>query len=99
MDAYAWVGGWDDVVRKGAGVAISRLSLCPVSPHLLKHTRFGRPYASGEKQRISFARVFWTKPRIVVMDESTSALDLNHEAQIMQRCAEMGFAMLSIAHR
>jgi ABC-type uncharacterized transport system fused permease/ATPase subunit len=33
----------------------------------------------GEQQRVAFARCFFMKPAVVVMDESTSALDPENE--------------------
>jgi len=55
--------------------------------------------SAGEQQRISFARVVWTQPRYVVMDEATSTLDLHNEAICMQRLLDEEIAILSIAHR
>ena len=53
----------------------------------------------GEQQRISFARVVYSQPRLVVMDEATSTLDLQNEAMCMQRILDEEIAILTIAHR
>ena len=53
----------------------------------------------GEQQRLSFARVVHSRPRLVIMDEATSTLDLQDEALCMQRIIDEEIAMLTIAHR
>lgn len=37
--------------------------------------------SAGEQQRLSFARVVYSQPRLVVMDEATSTLDLQNEVR------------------
>lgn len=53
----------------------------------------------GEQQRVAFARVFARQPRVVILDESTSALDAATEAALYQRLRDSGATMISIAHR
>lgn len=57
--------------------------------------------SSGQKQRISLARLFLKKPDVVLLDEGTSALDNILEAQIMKNIIEefKDKIVISIAHR
>ena len=55
----------------------------------------------GELQRIAFVRVLLHKPDWVVLDESTSALDLAHEKQLYKLLKERlpHCSIISIGHR
>lgn len=47
----------------------------------------------------AFARLYYHSPKYVIMDESTSALDIDLEAQCMRNCIARGITMLSVGHR
>ena len=68
------------------------------------HTRIherGSSLSSGERQLIALARAFLAKPRIVVMDEATSNLDLASESKIEHALDKLleGRTAVIIAHR
>ena len=61
----------------------------------------GRSLSVGERQLLSFARALALDPRILVLDEATSSVDAEAEAQIQHAIAELmaGRTSLVVAHR
>lgn len=61
----------------------------------------GYRLSGGEKQRLAIARMLLKNPAIVVLDEATSHLDTENEAQVQQALATAlaGRTSLVIAHR
>lgn len=59
----------------------------------------------GEKQRLAFSRLFFANKQstsmaqFVVMDESTSALDVDVEQTIYEELKAQGLTLLSVGHR
>lgn len=53
----------------------------------------------GEQQRLSFARVLLANPAIALLDECTSALDLQNEARLYNLLRDRGIAFVSVGHR
>ncbi|WP_291530890.1 ABC transporter ATP-binding protein [Bifidobacterium sp. UBA4282] len=57
--------------------------------------------SGGQKQRLSLARALADDPAILIMDDTTSAVDMETEAEIQQHLKEMGGSktIITIAHR
>ncbi|XP_030964624.1 ABC transporter D family member 2, chloroplastic [Quercus lobata] len=53
----------------------------------------------GEQQRLAFARLLLSKPKLVLLDESTSALDEANEAHLYQQIGAAGITYISVGHR
>jgi putative ATP-binding cassette transporter len=53
----------------------------------------------GEQQRLGFARLFLHNPKYAVLDESTSALDVNNEKHLYQMLRDADITYLSVGHR
>lgn len=61
----------------------------------------GVTLSGGQRQRIALARAFMTQPRILIMDDSTSAIDSATEDEIQKamRRAQEGRTTILITHR
>ncbi|MFC1544753.1 ABC transporter ATP-binding protein [Gemmatimonadota bacterium] len=64
-------------------------------------TERGSTLSAGQRQLLSFARVMYKSPRILVLDEATSSVDTNTEHVIQQALEKLitGRTSLVIAHR
>jgi ATP-binding cassette subfamily B protein len=88
---------WDAVRAVGLVEVIERM---PKGIDTVVHER-GQSLSSGERQLIALARAFMARPRVLVLDEATSNLDLLSETKIEAALDILlqGRSAILIAHR
>ena len=81
--------------------ALSKLSI----EHLIREhgldsvKDWSRILSVGEQQRLGFVRILLNKPTIVILDESTSALDELNEENAYKLLLENSIKYISVGHR
>ncbi|GAA4336346.1 ABC transporter ATP-binding protein/permease [Pigmentiphaga soli] len=81
--------------------ALLKTSLGHLADHLDQPADWSRILSIGEQQRLAFARVLYNRPRVVFLDEATSATDegLEHALYTLLRSELANSVLVSIGHR
>ena len=82
--------------------AISALETVAIPEAAQRYNEYPHQFSGGQRQRILIAMALINRPRMLIADEPTTALDVTVQAQILALLAELqreyGLAMLFISH-
>jgi ATP-binding cassette subfamily B protein RaxB len=59
----------------------------------------GSALSGGQKQRVVLARALYRAPKLLVLDEATSHLDVARERQVADAIAHLAITRIIVAHR
>jgi putative ATP-binding cassette transporter len=81
--------------------ALAKVGLAALAGELDVTDLWSQRLSLGEQQRIAFARVFLEQPKVVFLDEASSALDEASEAQFYRMLREAPWrpTVVSVGHR
>jgi putative ATP-binding cassette transporter len=99
--AVAYPGAAEDWTLEEIGEALHKVGLAHLKDKIEEDAPWDQTLSGGEKQRLAFARLLLHNPDIVVLDESTSALDEKSQDRMMETVMrELPKAtIISVAHR
>jgi ABC-type bacteriocin/lantibiotic exporter with double-glycine peptidase domain len=96
---------WDTSINEKDVIDACRL--CLIHEDILQRpggyrsrlTEGGGNFSGGQRQRLALARAVARKPRILLLDESTSGLDGRTEAMVLENLRGLGIALVFATHR
>ncbi|WP_343125515.1 peptidase domain-containing ABC transporter [Oleiagrimonas sp. MCCC 1A03011] len=59
----------------------------------------GSSLSGGQRQRVIFARALYRRPKLLVLDEATSHLDVEREREVSSAVSQLNLTRVVIAHR
>ena len=98
---YPREAGSDGAPREKLASALTAVGLGALVDELDSVQDWSQRLSPGEQQRLAFARILLTEPAVLFLDESTSALDEQSEAELygLLRSASWHPTIVSVGHR
>ena len=90
---------WERIVECAVQAGVEReIAAMPMGFHTLTGES-GIGLSGGQKQRILLARALYHRPRMLVLDEATSHLDLGNEKSVNETVRGLKLTRVVVAHR
>jgi peptide/nickel transport system ATP-binding protein len=94
--SHSWTG------REARRRAIAALEAVAIPDAARRYGDYPHQFSGGQRQRILIAMALINKPRLLIADEPTTALDVTVQAQVLELLKDLqrqhGLAMLFISH-
>jgi len=74
------------------------IAAMPMGYHTLAGD-MGTTVSGGQKQRILLARALYKEPKLIILDEATSHLDVLRERQVSEAISSLAITRICVAHR
>jgi putative ATP-binding cassette transporter len=99
--AAAYPAAAEDWSIEEVATALKHVGLGHLADRIEEEAPWDQTLSGGEKQRLAFARVLLHRPDIVVLDESTSALDPPSQDKLMKLLSDelADCTIVSVGHR
>ena len=82
------------------GYVLDMMEKCGLQAH--HYDRYPHEFSGGQRQRICIVKALALKPKLVICDEPTTALDVTVQKQVIKLLndlqAKLGFAMIFVSH-
>ena len=90
-----------DVADNALVAMLNRVALPHLVSRLDEDQDWAKVLSPGEQQRVAFARILLTRPKVAFLDEATSALDVGLETMLYQMVRDElpDTILVSVAHR
>jgi peptide/nickel transport system ATP-binding protein len=92
----SWTG------REARGKALAALESVAIPDAAQRYGDYPHQFSGGQRQRILIAMALINRPRLLIADEPTTALDVTVQAQVLELLRELqqkhGLALLFISH-